>query len=554
MRDVVTIEQMRKLEHEANNKGILYSDMMQNAGKAIALVVQSLLESNPDSTGNVLILVGAGNNGGDGLEAGRFLKQNTPAKITSYLAQPRSEDDPELQAAISSGVSILLAERDQGLNTLKSLVRDADVIVDALIGIGARLPLRDNLRQLLTTVSQRLLAFPTEAPILIHAPAHPGRSSYDHKFIVAVDCPSGLDCDTGKVDLATLYADKTVTFAAAKFGHLIFPGAEATGELIIADIGIPGLADPSFQIATGESVTTQLPDRSANAHKGSYGRTLIIAGSDSYRGAAWLAGMAAYRIGAGLVQMAVPDLVRNSLAGMLPEAIWLPLPDSHDCITHTALPVLQNAVQISNTVLIGPGLGQHQSTFKFIESLHQQLPRFDSRQIHWVIDADGLNLLGKIDHWWSSLGANTILTPHVGEMARLTGLTVADIVNDRFTIAREFSAQWNCVVVLKGAYTVVARPTGRAEIMPFANDALATAGTGDILAGCIAGLLSQGATPFDAACAGAYVHGLAGDIAAKYQPSRTVTARDILTKLTESIQQVEAVSNRKYTHASFAEG
>lgn len=560
---VVSVEQMRAIEQATDAAGVSYAQMMEHAGRAVADVVIGLL-GDPAADKRVAFLIGPGNNGGDGLVAARLLKMETEAEIGCYLLKPRSDDDPVYTAARDAGVFIAVAENDQRWRVLKNLVSNATILVDALLGTGARLPVEGDLKKLLEAAKSALRRGKVPPERLIW-PASPEIVERPHTLVVAVDCPSGLDCDTGALDPAAIPADVTVTFAAAKHGQLRFPGAEAVGELIVADINVPSnlpeLTAITTELASGEDIRGLLPARPRSGHKGTFGRAVIVAGSVNYTGAAVLAAGAAYRVGAGLVTMAVPQLIHPILATQLAEATWLLLPHEMGVINTAALEVFLEEVGEAQALLIGPGLGRDDETAGFLRGLlrgdHQakkgsisfiarkegETSQATSQRAQLpplVIDADGLNLLTQIENWWTLLPPNTVLTPHPGEMARLTGLGRDDIQADRISVAVKKASEWGCVVVLKGAFTVIAGPGGRATIIPFATDALATAGTGDVLSGCIVGLMAQGMKPFEAAVAGAYLHGLAGVLAGQAMTTRAVMAGDVMRALPEALQIINA--------------
>ena len=561
---VVTVEQMRAIEKATDAAGVSYNDMMQYAGRAVAEVVKRVL--GKESAGKrVAVLVGPGNNGGDGLVAARILREETQAEVGCYLLKPRTEDDKVFVAARDAGVFMAVAADDQRWRVLKNLVSAADVVVDALLGTGARLPIAGDMEKVLrnaATALERSPFGPAEPRAQMVWPAVPQAPAPRRAVVVAVDCPSGLDCDSGALDPATIPADYTVTFAAAKHGQLIFPGAAAVGELIVADIGtppgLPELDAVRVELATAEGVGEMLPPRPLDAHKGTFGRVVVLAGSVNYTGAATLAAEAAYRVGAGLVTLAVPEAIQPVLAAHLREATWLLLPHDMGVLNADALEVLREEVGEYDALLLGPGLGRAEPVAEFMRGFFEgpeqakkgsigfvaparagvQTGRF---QLHapLVIDADGLNLLAEIEGWWRLLPDGTILTPHPGEMARLSNLDREAIQADRIGVASQKAAEWGCVVVLKGAFTVVAEPSGRVVVIPFATDALATAGTGDVLSGCIAGLLAQRLPPFEAAVVGAYLHGLAGRIAAEKGSSRSVVAGDVLAALSAALARID---------------
>ncbi len=562
---VVSIEEMRAVERATDAAGISYAAMMQRAGAAVAEVVNRLVEELPAA--QVLVLVGPGNNGGDGLVAARILAEHSAAAVDAYLFAPRDQDDDVYVAALEAGVGISGAAADDDWQELQELAAGADVIVDAVLGTGARLPIEGSFKAALEAVAEAI-RFDEDGPwdeTGVVWPAMPLPAVESGPVIVAVDSPSGLDADTGALDPVALPADLTVTFGAAKYGQLAFPGADAVGSLIVADIGVPPdlpeLSAVQTELATGEEVRGLLPARPRSSHKGTYGTVLAIGGSVTYVGAVALLGEAAYRVGAGLVTLAVPGTIYPMLASRLREATWVLLPQDMGVVSSSALQVLRDDMPgDTRAILLGPGLGQEEATAAFIRGMFrggEQAKRgklgFASSpiagaeaEVHGfefpaplVIDADGLNNLAKIDEWWTLLPSGTILTPHPGEMGRLAGIDTAEVEADRFGIALAKAAEWNCIVVLKGAHTLIASPEGRLVAMPFATDALATAGTGDVLSGCIVGLLAQGLEPFDAALVGAYVHGLAGQLAGEDLSARSTIAGDVLDMIPEALSLLE---------------
>jgi ADP-dependent NAD(P)H-hydrate dehydratase / NAD(P)H-hydrate epimerase len=567
---VVTVEQMREIERIADESGLTYSEMMQHAGKGVADVVK-LMMPGPSENSRVVVLVGPGNNGGDGLVTARILREDLGIEVSAYLLKPRADDDAEYAAARDVGVFIAHAGDDQRWRVLTQLIANADIVIDALLGTGARLPVDGNLLDLLRHAQQSLHR-PLTQPELTW-PAVPTSPPLSRPIVIAVDCPSGLNCDSGELDPAALYASITVTFGAAKVGQFIFPGADAVGELVVAEIGIPhdqvALASVDIELADGINVGMSLPPRSRNSHKGTFGRAVVVAGSINYTGAAALSGSAVYRAGAGLVTMAVAQAIYPILAAQLPEATWILLPHELGVINSAAASVLFAEMGEADVMLFGPGLGRDDETGEFVRGLlgsqtkasnrsglgfgGRADPKQDSgdRQLpsKLVIDADGLNLLATIDNWWTMLPENTVLTPHPGEMGRLTGISMQDVIANRFDLARQKAAEWGVVIVLKGAFTIVAEPGGRLVVIPFASDALATAGTGDVLAGCITGLMAQGSSAYDAAVAGTYLHGLAGILAAYGSSTRSVIASDLLRAIPSAFAAIEPHDHTDYKAA-----
>jgi NAD(P)H-hydrate epimerase len=336
--------------------------------------------------------------------------------------------------------------------------------------------------------------------------------------------------------------------------------------LLVAPIGIPAdlpqLQEVDTELITLIDIANRLPKRRPDSHKGSFGRAMVIAGSVNYAGAAYLAGAAAYRAGAGLVRMAVPQIIYPIVASQLPEAVWTLLPHDMGVINSDGVGIVTQELAGIDALLLGPGLGRDKETANFVRGLF--MADHSTRKGHigfasptnkvplnaygivpqsMVIDADGLNLLSEIEHWPELIPPETVLTPHVGEMARLCGLEPDAILADRIGIARSRAQDWRCVVVLKGAYTVIAGIDGRVAVAPFSTDALATAGTGDVLAGCILGMRAQGSNAFDAATIGVFLHGLAGTIAGKTKTNRATIASDVLNSLPDAIRSVESLTS-----------
>lgn len=543
MPKITTISQMRALEVQAHVAGVPYESMMELAGTAVAAAISGRVGSMDGV--QVLVLVGPGSNGGDGLVAARALAQ-AGATVKAYCLKPRAAADPQLIAALAANVFVVDAESDQRLRVFANVLRGTRVVVDALFGTGARRPMPETAAQLLRKAHAHILQTPGA-------------------LNVAVDCPSGYDCDTGEMDRDTMPAALTVTFGAAKFGQLVPAGADVIGDLLVADIGwpadMPALQAIKPQLATAADVCASLPPRPRSAHKGTFGTALVVAGSVNYTGAAYLAAAAAYRIGSGLVTGAVPNAIYPILAAQLPEATWLLLPADMGVIAGKAAAVLRAALGAASALLLGPGWGEEKPTAEFLRQLllagelagknagmgfGVQVARGPAvaaaaKLPPTVVDADALKLLTAIDEWWLRLPAPAVLTPHPGEMGVLSGLGRDAVQADRIGVALRCSAQWGHVVLLKGACTVVAAPDGRVTVQPFATAALARAGTGDVLAGMTVGLLAQGVAPYEAAVAAAYLHGIAGQLAAaRVGALASVLASDVLAAIPAALNAVGA--------------
>ncbi len=530
---IVTAKQMQAAEATADAAGHAYEEMMERAGRAVA---DEILAHNDLTEAHVLVLVGPGNNGGDGLVTARYLSQNG-ADVTVYVWKRTIDSDKNWLLLKATSVETLFYQDDPTLVQLQYLVTQADIIVDSLLGTGISRPIAGTLADLLSIVKQAIDLRKATRPESRILPTHPIQFDQSKPIVVAVDLPSGLNSDTGAVDSYTLPADITVTFGAAKYGHVTMPGPETVGQLVIDDIGLlpehfP--ADLALELATAKKIRDLLPARPLGAHKGTFGKALLVAGSAFYTGAAMLATQSALRIGTGLVTVAPPRSIYPILTTNIAEATYLPLAEIDGAISPQDIPLLQTRFADTDALLIGPGLSQVGQ----IDAMLLDLLAISSKLPSLVLDADALNILAKQSDWPTLLPPNCILTPHPGEMARLMGSTIQHVQANRLSIAQEMADEWQQVVLLKGAYTIVAAPEGRTTILPFANPALAKAGSGDVLAGIIVGLLAQGLSAYEAAIAGGYVHGVAGEIAGEELGATSVIAGDLVYFLPKAIQQI----------------
>jgi hydroxyethylthiazole kinase-like uncharacterized protein yjeF len=511
---IVTAEQMRKIDQESMQLGTPVGTLMENAGKAIAEETQKYLGALDKQ--QILCLIGAGNNGGDGLVAARYLYDGW-AKVTVYLCTDRPADDANLKLVKGRGIKYFETAKDNDFKKLDEELGKATCVIDGLLGTGKMRPLEGTFKNVLEKVNA---------------------AAKKRKFsIIAIDLPSGMDADTGAIDPSCPTADMTVTLGFPKPGLFKFPGAERVGKLKIADIGIaPSLAEQiKLDLLTKDWAVTVVPKRPLSANKGTFGKLLVCAGSINYTGASFLACAGAIRTGAGLVTLATAATLHPIIAAKLAEVTHLPLPEAKPgIISADAVEIVYQQVKQYNALLLGCGLGQDPSTVEFVKSLIARpgLPPT-------VIDADGLNSLANITGWQQQVSGETILTPHPGEMSRLCGLSVAEIQADRTGMALKYAAEWQKTVVLKGAFTVIAAPDGRCRISPFANPGLASAGTGDVLAGVIAGLMGQGLPAFDAAALGVYLHGAAGVRVSKEMGDTGMIASDLLPALPPVIKQIK---------------
>jgi NAD(P)H-hydrate epimerase len=512
---IVSVEEMREIERRAAEIGLPPQVLMENAGLKVAEEVREWLG---DVKGrHILALIGPGNNGGDGLVAARHL-HDWGAKVWLYLCGSRDADS-NYRLAQERGISSAQATGDDGFAALESILPPAEAIIDALFGTGKARPLRGVYPEVLNRAKREKKARPSLQ-------------------IIALDLPSGLNPDTGAVDPACLTTDATITLGYPKLGLFAFPGAETAGKVIVADIGIPlSLAeDIPTELINPEWVRGVLPQRPPEANKGNFGRVLVVAGSINYIGAVYLACSGAIRVGAGLVTLATARSLQPILASKLTETTYIPLPESETgVIGAEAAPLLTEEFGSYDVLLLGCGLGQRPSVREFAQAVLFQR----HSPLALVVDADALNTLAGTPQWWREVDGNAILTPHPGEMARLTGLPVSDIQSDRVGVARTSAIKWGKTVVLKGAHTVVAAPDGQVRVSSFANPGLASAGTGDVLSGAIAGLVAQGLRLFDAAACGVYLHGAAGELVKGDLGDTGMIASDLLPALPLAIKGVK---------------
>jgi NAD(P)H-hydrate epimerase len=514
---ILTADQMRQVEQECARIGVPTDVLMENAGRTVAEAVRKIL--GDITRQNILILVGPGNNGGDGLVAGRYL-HDWGAKVNLYLFSQRPAEDRNFALIQERGIPWLDANQDGNLSRLDDWLSSATAVLDAIFGTGKSRPLGGIFASALNRVSE----VKGKRPAL---------------RIIALDLPSGLDADSGAVDPACLYADNTITLGFPKPGLFNFPGAGRAGQITVVDIGIPAhLAKEGIsELITDDWARSVLPPRPLAANKGTFGKVLVVAGSINYIGAAYLACNGAIRVGAGLVTLATATSLQPILAAKLTEVTYLPLPESSPgIIAPEAARLVKRGLGEYDVLLVGCGLGQSRPTVRFIRS---SLSRIKTGPPSLVIDADGLNTLAKVRHWWRRLTGDAILTPHPGEMARLTGLSIDGIQSDRLGTAKKAAQEWHKTIVLKGAYTVIAASDGRSMVSPFANPGLASAGTGDVLAGVIAGLAAQGVPLFEAAAGGVYLHAKAGEMVKDKLGDSGMVASDLVPALPLVIKQLK---------------
>ena len=505
---LMTSSQMRELDRQAIDVvGIPGAVLMESAGRACAQVVKGYFSA--DGEGRVAVFCGKGNNGGDGFVTARHLVSADHDVDVFLLAEPAQiQGDAALNLGILERLGVpvktLLGEDD-----LREIDWDEyDVIVDALLGTG------------LSTEISGLMAEVIEH---INAASCP---------VVAVDIPSGLSADTGQPLGIAVRAQKTVTFAYPKPGQVLYPGAEYTGELVVADIGIPSMLAPlkgePAWVMEEEDIAPLLGARDPDSHKGTFGHLVVVAGSPDRPGAAGLCCRAAMRAGVGLVTLAGPRAVLERV---------LNGPVEYMGQTIASFEQLAAFCLGKNALALGPGLGTDPKSQELIKQIISRI------RLPMVIDADGLNALAGEPTAFAGSALPRVLTPHPGEMGRLLGISTTEVQQDRIGVARRLAHASQCVVVLKGASTVVTDPCGKALLIPAGNPGMASGGTGDVLTGIIGSLLAQGMDALSAASVGAMVHALAGDEAAAQKGQRALIASDLIESLPDLFSRYEGLDD-----------
>jgi len=513
---------MKKLDELASSRfGISSLILMENAGRGIAEgIINDFFQGNP-SNKRVLIFSGKGNNGGDGFVAARHLA-NRGADVRVFLLRPKEEITGDalvnLNILEAMGITTSVISDARDLQRVDISLLYADLVVDAIFGTG----FRGKASGLAAQVIDRL-----------------NRSG---KPIVSVDLPSGLEADTGKADGPCIKAVKTYTLGFPKLGLYLFPGRKYAGEILLVDISFPKnllrKAELPFNLITGEMCRAFFEKRDPESHKGTFGRVCVIGGSEGMSGAVAMAAEAALRSGAGLVTAAVPRSINPILENKLTEVMTFPLPETEERVLGIeAVDAMLEICSEADVIAIGPGLSTSRTILAMLKEFLPQV------KAPLVINADALNALSRDVSLFSKINVPVIITPHPGEMARLTNSSVSKIQENRLSTAVKAAEEWNVIVVLKGAGTIVATPKGEVFINDTGNPGMATGGTGDVLTGIIAGFWAQGMKPEAAAVAGVFVHGLAGDMLVEKIGLRGMTAGDILKVLPMAILQMENNEN-----------
>lgn len=480
----VSVEEMRKLEIDAQEKLNIPSVLlMENAAFSFVSALKSEISVKGKS---VCVICGKGNNGGDGYAIARLLYlSGALVSVYSVCDTALLSGDAKINFDIVKAMEIPFVKE----------IKNSEIIVDAIFGTGFHGTVDDNTKNIIDKINQ------------------------SGSYVASVDIPSGLSAANGQGNIY-VKSDLCVTFGYAKIGHFLNPAKSSYKKLVIAPISIPE-SDSKCHIITDKTFL-EIPKRSKNSHKGTFGKALAFVGSNGMAGAAILSGSAILKSGAGMATVATSDCIISSIAHHFPSVMTYPLPTENDELCQNAAELIKNKSKGMNSLLIGCGLGQSLITKKTVLSL------IETVEIPMVIDADGLNILSQDIGVLNNKKADIILTPHITEFSRLSGYSVSQVKENPVELAKEFSKKYNVTVILKDAVTVIAHKGEETFICPAENSGMATAGSGDVLAGVAAGLLAQGMTPMFSAELSAYIHSAAGRIAADSLGEYGMTSTDIL--------------------------
>ncbi|MDD4688552.1 MAG: NAD(P)H-hydrate dehydratase [Eubacteriales bacterium] len=491
---IATPTQMNNIDQRAVKKGVPSLLLMENAASAVVCEL-------PPKAKSFLVVCGSGNNGGDGYAVARQLFCS--GKMVEVLCvSPPKTDDAKLNYKYAKDIGVPFVTFDK--------LKEYDVIIDAMLGTGLSGDVRQEQKEIIEYINNT------------------------KSYIISVDVPSGTDGASGITCGISVKADKTVTFALIKQGQL---WSDNVGKLVLKSISIPIDAINEENITTylleKSDVKQMLPQRSTDSHKGSCGKILVVAGSEGMTGAARLSCEAALRSGCGLVKLAIPRSLNIVMEKTLIEAMTIPVAEFDGAISQESVGEISSHLKNSDVLLIGCGLSTKPQTKRaFAEIIKQS-------NLPMVIDADGLNILSEDIHLID--GKNVVITPHLMEFSRLSGLTIEEINKDKVTVATMFATKYNVVLVLKGKGTVIALPDGRCYINNTGNEGMATGGSGDVLVGMIASFIGQGMTTQNAALCGVYLHGLSGDIAKEYKGIYSMLPTDMISYIGEAIDIVKEV-------------
>lgn len=506
---LATPNEMKKLDQMAMDlykiPGIL---LMENAALNVADKAMEMLAGAPLGS-KTAVIAGKGNNGGDAFAAARHLVQKGYPVITVSLVERNMvTGDPEsyLNILESIGAPVIYAYREEDIPKIGNLLHDSALIIDGIFGTGFHGSVTGIFKPVIELINK------------------------SRAMVLSIDIPSGVNGETGQTGGIAVKADETVTFTLPKPGLFQYPGRFHAGNVTVADIGIPAAATEQLvldaELTDDDFLSKNIPERVADGYKNTFGKILVITGSRGMTGAGYLAAKAAFKTGSGMVFLAVPGSLSPIYGMTIPEAITIKLKDTDGFINGDNLDILMEKSETMDAVVIGPGLSSDKLVASWVKDFIIRCGK------PMVIDADALNIMADEPDLLKMRNTATVVTPHPGEFARLTGLTAGEIRADRIKLALEYSQRWNTALVLKGAGTVIATPTGKYYINSTGNPVLSVAGSGDVLAGITGSLIGQGVEHDIAAALGVYIHGRCGDfLAADSKWQAGFTAGEICDKI-----------------------
>ena len=511
---ILNQEEMRSLEKIAIDDYQMTSRLlMENAGRSIFDYIRSI----DQNFSKVIILCGLGNNGGDGFVLARQLyNKGIPFELFIIGDGEKIKGDAQLNLNILKklDIDINTIEDKYKIRSLEQIIDKNDLIIDAILGIGIKGPVRELAKEVIEVINSL------------------------HNLVISVDLPSGVDSDTATIGNIAVEADATIALGLPKFGNILFPGANFNGNLVVGDVGISAkIADAiksETYIITEKLIKNYIPKRMADSHKGTYGKASVIAGSRGLSGAAILTCLAALNAGVGVIELFIPESIDLIISTKVVEIITRPLKESQNGIMDlSSISGILEGIEKSDVVAIGPGCGNSNELFELVKRV------INAYEKPVVIDADGLNALSKNIEILKESKSEIVLTPHLGEMSRLIKRPIEEIKKDKINIVKEFSKEYNVILVLKGARTVIGLPNGKIYINVNGNSGMSTAGSGDILTGIIASLIAQGLDPKKAALLGVFIHGYSGDLVANEKGEYGMLAEDIVKSIGRAFKELK---------------
>ncbi|MCH5210982.1 MAG: NAD(P)H-hydrate dehydratase [Oscillospiraceae bacterium] len=509
--------QMREVDRAASEKGGIPSIvLMENA--AIACVNELKNDFKELKEKRIAVFCGKGNNGGDGFAIARHLS-NIGAEVSVYLVCGNEfKGDAKINFDIIKRMNVN-TDVISDTENIGYIIRSNDIVIDAIYGTG----IHGTIDGISYDVIQEI--------------------NENSGYTMSVDVPSGINSDSGEICGICVKADKTVTFAAYKVGMLMFPAADYVGNVVVADISIPDYIIEGqgidINVTDGKFIRDNFPRRMNNSHKGDYGKALVIAGSVGMTGAAYLSSQSAVISGSGLVTLAIPSSLNGAMEAKTTEVMTLPVDDIYGHISSDASETILKRTDKVDAVLIGPGLGQSSDALKIIKNV------LNASRVPVIVDADGINAVAKNIGILSDCTCPVIFTPHTAEMSRLTGLSMDYIEENRLMVSKEFAEEYGVTLILKGHHTIVTGQDGEQYINITGNPGLATGGSGDVLAGITASMVSRGINETKAAAMAVYIHGVAGDIAAAKYGMESVTASKVMENIPDALRQILQVEKQK---------